>query len=142
MRHPTDGPRPRRARSTFIAGGGASLLACPALAATVAPPASALQGGCVQAALTVTCTPADGVNEFGVPKGLSSIHVVAVSGAGGSAVSANSGLGARASGDFAVSQGQSLLDQLGTDGDRGDPVGHGTVSTWDARAEPPTLGGS
>jgi hypothetical protein len=58
------------------------------------------------------------VNEFGVQKGVSSIHVVAIGGAGGSAVSASSGFGARASGDFAVSQGQSLLDQLGTDGDR------------------------
>ncbi len=116
MRHPTNGPRPRRAHSAFIAGGVASVLLCLAVAATEAAPASALPSGCVQAALTVTCTYTAGVNEFDVPKGVSSIHVVAIGGAGGSAVFASGGFGAKAAGDFAVSPGQSLFAVVGANG--------------------------
>ena len=116
MRHPTNGLRPRRAHSAFIAGGVASVLLCLAVAATVAAPASALSSGCVQAALTVTCTYTAGVNEFDVPKGVSSIHVAAIGGAGGSAVFASGGFGAKAAGDFAVSPGQSLFAVVGANG--------------------------
>jgi uncharacterized repeat protein (TIGR01451 family) len=99
-----------------IACAGASIVLGLVLAAATAAPASALQSGCAQAGLTVTCTYTSGVNEFDVPKGVSSIHVVAVGGAGGASENASGGFGAKVTSDFTVSAGEQLYAVVGANG--------------------------
>src|SRR5690348_5903665 len=121
MRHSMNGSRRRRA---LIAGAGASLLACVVAAATGVAPASALPGGCAQAFTTVTCTYTSGTNTFTVPKGVASVHVVAIGGTGGAGLGDSGGTssggaggsGARVEGDLAVSFGSALYAVVGSNG--------------------------
>jgi len=121
MRHSMNGSRRRRA---LIAGAGASLLACVVAAATGVAPASALPGGCAQAFTTVTCTYTSGTNTFTVPKGVASVHVVAIGGTGGAGLADNHGTasggaggpGARVEGELSVSSGSTLYAIVGGNG--------------------------
>jgi uncharacterized repeat protein (TIGR01451 family) len=121
MRHSMSGQRRRRA---LIGGAGASVLACVVAAATGAAPASALPGGCAQAFTTVTCTYTSGTNAFTVPKGVASVHVVAIGGTGGAGLGDSNGTssggaggsGARVEGDLAVSSGSALYAVVGSNG--------------------------
>jgi hypothetical protein len=89
-------------------------------------PAAALPPGCSQSGQTVTCTYTSGSNPFVVPAGVSSIHVVAVGGAGGKSAGctllggctddAAGGLGAIVAGQLPVTGGSTVYAVVGADG--------------------------
>jgi uncharacterized repeat protein (TIGR01451 family) len=101
--------------------------ACVAFAAAAvgllgAGPAAALPTGCAQSGLTVTCTYTSGSNAFTVPHGVSTVHVIAVGGQGGTSFFGGSGgFGARVTGDLAVNAGDVLFAVVGGNGSQGAP---------------------
>ncbi len=78
--------------------------------------AAALPAGCSQSGLVVTCTYTSGSNPFAVPSEVTTIHVIAVGGAGGSKI-ASGGFGARIEGDLSVTPGSTLFAVVGGNGD-------------------------
>lgn len=94
---------------------------------------AALPPGCSQSGQAVTCTYESGSNPFTVPAGVSSLHVVAIGGAGGSvaeqtcpaatAGSGRGGPGAAVSGDVQAVQGSTLYAVVGANGGGQTPAG-------------------
>jgi hypothetical protein len=82
----------------------------------------ALPAGCSLSGKTVTCTYASGSNPLQVPQGVSSIHVVAVGGAGGYGVS---GRGARVEADIALASPTTLYAVVGGNGMGREPGANG-----------------
>lgn len=87
--------------------------------ASVSTKASALPTNCSLSGFTVTCTFTTGFTAFDVPKGVSSLHVVAIGGMGGSVVGAIGGLGAEVTGDVAVTGGTTIFAVVGGNGSPG-----------------------
>jgi hypothetical protein len=82
--------------------------------ATCVGRAAALDPGCSQSGTTVTCTYSSGDNAFTVPSGVSTVHVVAVGGQGGSVFEGGpGGFGAQVTGDLAVTPGSTLYAVVG-----------------------------
>src|SRR5215475_16229870 len=102
--------------TAFVLAAGAGELA-PQLAE------AALPSGCDQNGLAVTCTYTSGSNAFVVPDGVTTVHVVAVGGAGGSTSNADGvtpgGLGAQVTGDLSVTPGSTLYAVVGGNADNG-----------------------
>jgi hypothetical protein len=100
---------------------------------TAATATAALPPGCSQSGQAVTCTYESGSNPFTVPTGVSSLHVVAIGGAGGSvaeqtcpaatAESGQGGPGAIVSGDVQVTEGSALYAVVGANGGGQTPAG-------------------
>jgi hypothetical protein len=81
---------------------------------------AALPAGCSLSGRAVTCTYSSGTSPLTVPQGVSSIHVVAVGGAGDSG-----GSGARVEADLAVASGATLYAVVGGNGTGRDPGANG-----------------
>jgi uncharacterized repeat protein (TIGR01451 family) len=86
----------------------------------------ALGANCTQTVATVTCTYTSGSNTFIVPKGVSTVHVVAVGGRGGTSAPNTAGFagilgghGARTTGDIAVTPGEPVYAIVGGNGSLG-----------------------
>ena len=100
--------------------------------------APALPAGCTQSGLTVTCTYTSGTNEFVVPNAVTSIHVVAVGGAGACGMNlvdectSSGGFGARVTADLTVTPGGTLFAAVGGNavGRTGGANGGGTGATF------------
>src|SRR5581483_4224468 len=112
--------RLKLSRRTIATAG--AIAACGVFASS---PAAALPPGCSQSGDTATCTYTSGSNPFSVPAGVSSLHVVAVGGRGGSGaggpsdsltIGAKGGLGAVVSGDIPVQPGATLYAAVGGNG--------------------------
>lgn len=91
--------------------------------------AAALPPGCTQSGEVVSCsvTFTSGSNSFTVPAGLTSIHVVAVGGVGGSnLVGTPGGQGASVTGDLSVTGGSTLYAVVGKNGANGGGIGAGS----------------
>jgi uncharacterized repeat protein (TIGR01451 family) len=122
-----------------VAFGGALIAAAPAYAL---PPECTQPGGSTQ----VTCTYADpsSTPTFAVPDGVTSVHVVAIGGKGGSAPTADGtgvvpgGFGARVEGNIAVTPGQTLYLAIGWDG-RDSPQLTSGGGASDIRTDPTDL---
>ena len=113
-----------------VAGLGVSLalalmLAIAGFASLSTPAAALLPPGCSQTGQTVTCTDMSSSNAFTVPSGVSSIHVTAVGGMGGSSNTGRGGPGAVVSGDLNVEPGSTPYAVVGTNGGSQSPVGGG-----------------
>lgn len=104
---------------------GTGWLLTPASSATAL--LSAVPAGCTKSTNTVTCTYRSGSNAFTVPKGVRSIHVVAVGGKGAGAFETGLGGGAGAvvTGDLAVTPGSTLYAVVGANGGGATPGGAG-----------------
>jgi uncharacterized repeat protein (TIGR01451 family) len=131
VRHGAGGTGDRNARDVRdVRGLRGAALAVAALAAAVLGAASlsgatalALPGNCSQNVLTVTCTYTSGTNTFVVPKGVSTVHVVAVGARGGASApntvgfaAVPGGFGGRATGDLSVTPGEPLYAVVGGNG--------------------------
>ena len=111
-----------RSRRLAVAVAAAAL----GLAGLPAASAFALPSNCAQNVLTVTCTYSSGTHTFAIPKGVSTVHVVAV-GARGGASAPNSagfpavagGFGGRVTGDVSVTPGESIFAVVGGNGGLG-----------------------
>lgn len=89
----------------------AAVLAVPGVAG------AALPAGCAQSGATVSCAYSSGTNTFTVPAGISTVHVVAVGGAGGAnGTGVSGGHGARAEADLSVTPGETLYAVVGGNG--------------------------
>lgn len=113
--------RPRRAlavtRARVLLMGGVAVTTA-ALGLQGAVPAAGLPSECSQTGATVTCTYTSGTNPFTVPAGVSSLHVVAIGGAGGGAsYGLTGGYGARVEGDVPVTGGTTVYAVVGGNGD-------------------------
>ena len=86
----------------------------------VAQAAAAVPSGCTQSGLNVTCTYTTGANAFAVPDGVTTLHVVAVGGSGGSTANeigvTPGGFGARVTDDLSVTPGSTLYAVVGGNG--------------------------
>jgi hypothetical protein len=75
--------------------------------------AAALPSACDRSGPTVTCTYTSGLNQFKVPAGVFSIHVVAVGGMGGGSLFDPGGFGAVVRADLPVTAGRTLYAVVG-----------------------------
>src|SRR5262245_46190618 len=95
---------------------GLGLLAIAGAMFAVAGAASAASGDCVGTAPVVcTYTATGSEQQFTVPAGVTSLHLVAIGGQGGSAGAAG-GFGDRLEGDLAVTPGATLYVEVGGNG--------------------------
>ena len=120
-------------------------MALSGLATFTVTQASALPAGCSQSGQTVTCTFTSGSNAVPIPVGTSSVHVIAVGGAGSAndvtlqtsrgmaAQPIPGGRGARVEGEVAVTEGTTLYAVVG---------GNATGSTFTTRGGGANGGGN
>ena len=85
---------------------------------TSTPAGADLPSACTLSGSTVTCTWTSGSHQFGVPGGVSSLHVLAVGGKGGSMSlpTIAGGFGAEVTGDVTVTPGSSVWVVVGGNG--------------------------
>src|SRR5690242_17739744 len=109
----------RWCRTGWALGGGvgSALIGTWVSALLLATPAAALPAECVETGVNaITCTyTTAGDNSFTVPAGVTSVHLAATGGSG-AAAGAVGGFGAVASGDLAVTPGQTLHAVVGGNG--------------------------
>lgn len=122
-------------RTQGLLAAGLTALAAVFVGLIGAAGAGALPAECSQSGFTVTCTYTSGANPFTVPKGVSTLHVVAVGGSGGAGAGIDSqggprsggvgGAGARVDGDLTVTPGSLLYVVVGGNGAPGSAGGGG-----------------
>src|SRR3984957_7673618 len=118
----------------WIGVGFVLLLALAVLAGAKQARASTLPSNCTESGATVTCTFSAGPEgTFTVPDGVSSIHVVAVGGAGGGTLGGSGGPGAQVTADLGVTPGSTLFAEVAIGGGAGGADGAGGGGESDLR---------